>query len=511
MAENLLLVTKKLAQDFCLILWFNNLKRRPLPSVVQPDVNIIWLNCLQIIKDHVNQQSFKTWFEPIKPIKLENSVLTIEVPSQFFYEWLEEHYVGLLSKTIRQELGNEARLEYRIVIENSSKSAAPFTVNMPAQKSEPSYMKKTPTEKAAKEDEAIKNPFVIPGLKKLNIDSQLNPSYTFDTYVEGECNQLARSAGLAVANNPGGTAFNPLVLYGGVGLGKTHLAQAIGNFAKANYANITILYVSSEKFTNQFIDAVKGGSINDFINFYQLVDILIVDDVQFFADKDRTQDIFFHIFNHLHQSGKQIILTSDRPPKDMHGMEERLISRFKWGLTTDLQVPDYETRVAILEKKMYAEGIELPREVVDYIAYAVNTNIRELEGALITILAQGSLMKQEIDLGLVKRILKSFINNTSKNISIGVIQQKVCEECSVSQEQLIGKSRKREIVQARQIAMYFAKQFTNASLKAIGREFGGRDHSTVIHACQTISNLMDTDMDFQQHVLSIEKQLKMNL
>lgn len=485
-----------------------------MPSVVQPEVINIWQNCLKIIKEHVNQQCFKTWFEPISPVKLEDSVLTIQVPSQFFYEWLEEHYVKLLSKTIHQELGSNARLEYRIVIENSSKNknsdSTPFTVSTPTQANDqPGFLKKPKQPEPPKE--GIKNPFVIPGLKKMQIDSQLNQSYTFETYVEGDCNQLARSAGFAVANNPGGTAFNPLVLYGGVGLGKTHLAQAIGNFAKANYPSVSVLYVSSEKFCNQFIDAVKNGSINDFINFYQLVDILIVDDVQFFADKDRTQDIFFHVFNHLHQSGKQIILTSDRPPKDMHGMEERLISRFKWGLTTDLQIPDYETRLAILEKKMHAEGIELPREVVEYISYIVTTNVRELEGALITILAQASLMKLEIDLPLTKKILKNFIANSQKSISIDLIQQKVCEACSVAYDQLVGKSRKREFVQARQIAMHFAKLYTDASLKSIGRSFGGRDHSTVIHACQTVSNLYDTDVTFQQLVDDIEKQIKMSL
>ncbi len=494
-----------------------------MPSIVQPDVNLIWSNCLGIIKEHVNQQSFKTWFEPIRPIKLENTVLTIQVPSQFFYEWLEEHYVGLLSKTIRRELGSDARLEYRIVMENSTTNAntgGPFTINMPAKKNNnsnysnskfsDSKKNKKSNVKNKSEDDSIRNPFVIPGIKTMNIDSQLNPNYTFDTYVEGECNQLARSAGVAVANNPGGTAFNPLVLYGGVGLGKTHLAQAIGNYAKNNYENVKILYVSSEKFTNQFIDAVKDNAIPEFIVFYQMVDILIVDDVQFFADKDRTQDIFFHVFNHLHQSGKQIILTSDRPPKDLKGMEERLISRFKWGLTTDLQVPDFETRMAILEKKMYAEGIELPREVVEYTAYFVNTNIRELEGALIALLAQGSLMKQEVDVALAKKILKNFINNSAKNISINFIQKTVSGHTGISMEQLVGKSRKREIVQSRQISMYFAKQFTESSLKNIGREFGGRDHSTVIHACQTVSNLMDTDSDFQQTVFEIEKQLKMN-
>jgi len=484
-----------------------------LSPIVQPDVHDVWENCLITIRKNVSQQSFKTWFEPIKPVQLEQAVLTIQVPSQFFFEWLEEHYVHLLSKTIREELGEEARLQYRIVVENisqSSNNTTPFTINKPNNPNNANNPLNSM--KRGGKDEAIKNPFVIPGLKKLEIDSQLNPNNVFESYIEGECNQLARSAGLAVAQKPGGTAFNPLVLYGGVGLGKTHLAQAIGNFVKTNYTNKTVLYVSSEKFTNQFIEAVKGGSINDFINFYQLVDVLIVDDIQFFAHKDRTQDIFFHIFNHLHQSGKQIILTSDRPPRDLQGMEERLTSRFKWGLTTDLQVPDLETRIAILERKLQADGIELDREVVEYVAYNINTSIRELEGAMISLLAQASLSKKAIDLNLAKHTIKKFISNVSKkDMSIEFIQRTVSEVLDTTFEDLISKTRKRNIVQARQIAMHFAKQYTDSSLKSIGNAFGGRDHSTVIHACQTVLNLMEIDRDFKQNVIEVERQLNMNL
>ena len=484
-----------------------------MSPIVQPDVHDVWENCLITIRKNVSQQSFKTWFEPIKPVQLEQAVLTIQVPSQFFFEWLEEHYVHLLSKTIREELGEEARLQYRIVVENisqSSNNTTPFTINKPNNPNNANNPLNSM--KRGGKDEAIKNPFVIPGLKKLEIDSQLNPNNVFESYIEGECNQLARSAGLAVAQKPGGTAFNPLVLYGGVGLGKTHLAQAIGNFVKTNYTNKTVLYVSSEKFTNQFIEAVKGGSINDFINFYQLVDVLIVDDIQFFAHKDRTQDIFFHIFNHLHQSGKQIILTSDRPPRDLQGMEERLTSRFKWGLTTDLQVPDLETRIAILERKLQADGIELDREVVEYVAYNINTSIRELEGAMISLLAQASLSKKAIDLNLAKHTIKKFISNVSKkDMSIEFIQRTVSEVLDTTFEDLISKTRKRNIVQARQIAMHFAKQYTDSSLKSIGNAFGGRDHSTVIHACQTVLNLMEIDRDFKQNVIEVERQLNMNL
>jgi chromosomal replication initiator protein len=374
----------------------------------------VWNTCLEIIKDNVSQQSFKTWFEPIRPVELKENVLTIQVPSQFFYEWLEEHYVALLRKTLKRELGNDARLEYRIIVENSSSSNKnrPSTVDYPnyntgfsenPEVSIPLFL----------QGSSIKNPFVIPGLKKINIDPQLNSNYNFDNYVEGDCNRLARSAGYAVAQKPGGTAFNPLVIYGAVGLGKTHIAQAVGNEVKQHFPNKTVLYVTSEKFTNQFFDAVKNNSVNDFVHFYQLIDVLIVDDIQFFSNKEKTQDIFFHIFNHLHQSGKQLVLTTDRSPRDLEGIEERLLSRFKWGLSADLQVPDFETRIGILEKKMYADGIELPREVVEFVAYNINTNIRELEAALISLLAQASLNKKEVDLDLAKKIIKNFVKTMS--------------------------------------------------------------------------------------------------
>ncbi len=469
----------------------------------------VWNNCLNIIKDNVSQQSFKTWFEPIEPVSVEEKVLTIQVPSQFFYEWLEEHYVSLLRKTIKRELGEDARLEYKIVVENSSGQAKPFTVNYPnyntGNNSNPEVSMPLVV------NTSIKNPFVIPGLKKVNVESQLNSNYNFDSFVEGDCNRLARSAGYAVASKPGGTAFNPLVIYGGVGLGKTHLAQAIGNQVKQNFSNKTVLYVSSEKFTNQFIDALKNNVVNDFVHFYQLIDVLIVDDIQFFANKDKTQDIFFHIFNHLHQSGKQLILSSDRPPRDLEGMEERLLSRFKWGLSADLTIPDFETRIAILEKKMYADGIELPRDVVEFVAYNINTNIRELEGALISLLAQASLNKREIDLDLAKKIIKNFVRSISHEVSIEFIQKTVCEYFEVPIDKLKEKTRKRNIVQARQLSMYLAKNYTKNSLKVIGKHFGGRDHSTVIHSCQMVKNLIDTDEGFKESVKELEKKIQLSM
>ena len=472
----------------------------------------VWINCLSIIKDNVPLQAFKTWFEPIKPIKLKGNVLTIQVPSQFFYEWLEEHYIELLKKTIRKEIGPDAKLEYSIVMENNSGNTNPYTIKIP-----------TTDKRAIKNPSVampldissnpIKNPFIIPGLRKVNVDSNLNPNYSFDSFVEGDCNRLARSAGYAVAEKPGGTAFNPLLIYGGVGLGKTHLAHAIGISIKNRFPNKTVLYVSSEKFTHQFIDSVKNNSTNDFIHFYQMIDVLIIDDVQFFAGKEKTQDVFFHIFNHLHQTGKQLVLTSDKAPVELQGMEQRLLSRFKWGLSADLQIADLETRIAILQKKMYADGIELPKEVVEYLAYSISSNIRELEGALISLIAQSSLNKKSITLELAKQMIDKFVKNTAREVSIEYIQKVVCDYFDLPIELMKSKTRKREVVQARQIAMYFSKKMTmvKSSLANIGHAIdGGKDHATVLHACRTVNNLAETDKNFRAYLVDLEKKLSIH-
>lgn len=470
----------------------------------------VWNNCLKIIKDNINPQSYKTWFEPIKPVKLDGKILTIQVPSQFFYEWLEEHYVVLLKKTLEKQLGPGSKLEYQIIVDssNSGKSKSPYVINLPTRNAK----RNTSNEMGVPLDlgKPITNPFIIPGLKKINVDSQLNPNLTFENFIEGDCNRLARSAGFAVANKPGGTAFNPLLIYGGTGLGKTHLVHAIGNRVKEIFPSKTVLYVSADKFMNQYIDSCRNANNNDFVNFYQLIDVLIVDDVHVFSKKEKTQDIFFQIFNHLHQSGKQIILTCDRPPKDLKDVDERLLSRFKWGLSADLQVPDFETRVAILENRMYQDGITLPSEVVEYVAHNIESNVRELEGALISLLAQASLNRKDIDLDLAKKMMKNFIKNASKEISIDYIQKVVSGYYGIGIDQMKSKTRKREIVQARQISMFFAKQMTKASLKNIGMYFGGRDHSTVIHACQTVNDLIDTDKKFKSDVEEIGKRIKLS-
>lgn len=463
----------------------------------------VWDSCLQSIRRNVNVQSFKTWFEPIKPVRLDNNALTIQVPNKFFYEWLEEHYVGLLRTTIRKELGDRGRLEYHILTNKNevARKTAEVGSNGASKPYAPGMI----------DSDNIKNPFVIPGIKKVRVESQCNPNYLFDNYIEGDCNRLARSAGQAIAKKPGTTSFNPLVIFGDVGLGKTHLAQAIGNEVLQKFPDKNVLYVSSEKFTNQIIQSIKNNAVNDFVNFYQLIDVLIVDDIQFLANKQKTQEIFFHIFNQLHQTGKQIILTSDRPPKDLDGMEERLISRFKWGLSADLQAPDLETRMAILEAKMNQEGIELPQDVIEFICYNIRNNIRELEGVLVSLTAQSSLNRREIDIDLAKEVIRNFVSQLNKEITVEFIQKLVAEHFDVSVDKLQGKTRKRQVVIARQMSMYLAKNLTDKSLKGIGENFGGRDHSTVIYSCKTVQDLMETDVILKDTVAELEKKIRMSL
>ena len=469
----------------------------------------VWENCLNVIKDNISHQSFKTWFDPIKPVKLNDNVLTIQVPSQFFYEWLEEHYITLLKKTIKKELGAEGRLEYSVIMENSYNNTPAYTVNFPTSNksatANPLVNMPIDLNKGSSKD--IPNPFIIPGLKKIKINSQLNENYSFENFIEGDCNRLARSAGYAVASNPGKTAFNPLLIYSNVGLGKTHLAHAIGLEVKNNFPEKTVLYVTSEQFTNQYIDAVKNNSQNDFVHFYQMIDVLIIDDIQFLVKKEKTQEVYFHIFNQLHQNNKQLIITSDKPPVEMEGMNTRLLSRFKWGLSADLQVPDLETRIAIIAKKLYKDGLEMPTDVIEYLAYSITTNIRELEGALISILAQSSLNKKAINLDLAKKMIDKFVKNTSREISIDYIQKIVCDYFGLPLEAINSKTRKREIVQARQLAMYFSKKLTKSSLATIGMHCGNKDHATVLHACRTVNNLIETDKQFRNYVEELDKKI----
>jgi chromosomal replication initiator protein len=386
----------------------------------------IWNDCLSVIKDNVQPISYRTWFEPIKPVRIENEVLTIQVPSPFFYEYLEEQYIDLLKKTLRKVIGTNAKLEYNVLMSAPQHQTAGVSVNYPT--ANQAKLNNKPVSVPLGHDvSTIKNPFVIPGIQKLHIDPQLKKDYSFENYVEGECNRLARSAGYAVAQNPGGTAFNPLMIYGESGLGKTHLAQAIGIEVKERFPDKVVLYVNANKFVTQYTEATRNNTRNDFLHFYQMIDVLILDDVQDFSGKLGTQETFFHIFNHLHQMGKQLVLTSDKAPIEIKGIEDRLLSRFKWGLTTDLQAPDMPTRLAILKKKTYKDGISIPEDVLQYIAENINSNIRELEGALISLLAQSTLNRKAITLDLAMDMINKIVKQNRHELTIEYIQKVVCE------------------------------------------------------------------------------------
>ncbi|MCU7496973.1 MAG: chromosomal replication initiator protein DnaA [Ignavibacteria bacterium] len=460
-------------------------------EAVSSDPKIIWKECLKVIKENVPFITYNTWFLPIKPLYLENLTLKIQVPNNFFIEWIDEHYNTLINKTIRQIIGAEAKLAYVISEENE----------IP----EIELGKEAPE----KPEPVIKN--VPETEQKPPFESYLNNRYTFDNFIKGEGNQLARAAAIAIGDNPGETSFNPLFIYGGVGLGKTHLIQAIGNKILSNFPHKRVIYLSSDIFTVEFVEAIQSNKVNEFSNFYKSMDALIIDDIQFLINKEKTQDLFFHIFNTLHQSGKQIILSSDKPPKDLKGLNERLISRFQWGLTADVQPPDFETRIAILKKKSENYGISLSPEILEYIAINITSNIRELEGCLIKLLANASLSSKEINIELAKKTVREIATDRKVNISIEYITKIVCETLNVEEDKLRDKNRKKEVVQARMIAMYLSKKLTKSSLKTIGLHFGGRDHSTVIHAFTSMEQLMDEDQTLKETVDSIKNKIEMSV
>jgi chromosomal replication initiator protein len=461
--------------------------------------NQIWEQCLIIIKNQISTLSYKTWFQPIAPIRLNGKDITVQVPSQFFCDWLEEHYTTLIHDTISSVLGESSRLFY--VVTSDELTSSPF---LPSE-----HDVSTSTIDSVRTPFAPHKPFRTENLQSIRIN--LNPRYTFENFIKGDCNQLARAAALAVANNPGGTSFNPLVFYGGTGLGKTHLMHALGNHASANSKAKRITYVSSEKFTVDFVEAIQGDKVTEFSSFYRSMDLLIVDDIQFFAGKEKTQDNFFHTFNTLYQLGKQIVLSSDVPPKELRGLDERLISRFQCGLTADIQPPDLETRIAILQKKSEENTLELPPNVIDFIAANVTKNIRELEGCLISLFARASLENRDVDINLAKDVLHVIVNDLRAPLSIEHIQKSVCEFFDIPVDLLRAKTRKQEIVVARQTAMFLAKELTNSSLKTIGLHFGGRDHSTVIHACQAVEEFLKTDSSYKQHVDQIRRKIELSV
>lgn len=470
-----------------------------------------WEQCLEIIKDNISHQKYKSWFDPIEPVKLEDHTLTIQVPSQFWYEWLEEHYYKMLRSTLRKVLGEEGKLEYSVVLEKSDNKADTRSVQLPQQPMPSSNSSNQNIDNYSQGNpEKIENPFVIPGIRKTKVDPNLNSNYVFERFIEGDCNRLARSAAMAIAENPGSNSFNPFFVYGGTGLGKTHLIQSIGNKAKQMFKDdLAVLYISSERFTNEFVQAIRNNRASEFSMFYRQIDALIVDDIQFFSNKEKTQEEFFHIFNALHQDGKQIILSSDRPPREIPDIEERLISRFSWGLSADLQLPEYETRFAILRRKASDNGIDLDDDILEFIAHNFKSNVRDLEGAIIKLLAQASLQHvDEIDLPMAKRVLKDMIQESKTQISIESIQEYVCDYFGIDTNKVREKTRKQEIVEARQIAMYLAKEFTDSSLKTIGLHFGGRDHSTVIHAISTVKERMQTSAKHDRIVNELHQKVE---
>ncbi len=463
----------------------------------------IWNNCLSVIKDNVTEEAYKTWFEPIVPVSLENNLFILQVPSPFFAEFLDEHHLNLLKPVIKRFAGEKVKLAYKLPVDSSASNGT-MTVPSSNRSVPKNPIGQPPPQRLS--DGPI-NPFVIPGLKKLQIDSQLNENYTFDNFIEGDCNRLARSAGMKIAKEPGKTAFNPLVIYSGTGLGKTHLCHAIGLETKRLHPEKTVLYVQAEQLSTQYVTANKNNNRPDFINFYQMIDVLIIDDIQFLAGKAGTQDVFFHIFNHLQQNNKQIVITSDKFPSELQGMEDRLLSRFKWGLAADLQAPDLSTRTSIIREKLYDNGITFPDEVVQYIASNVRNNIRELEGVMNSLMAQSLLNKRAVTLEMAQQIIDRFVRNTVKEVSVEYIINIVCEYFKISPEQLALKTRKRQVVQARQIAMYLAKKYSNASLASIGQQCGKKDHATVHHACKTIANQLETDKQFKVMFADIEKKI----
>ena len=457
--------------------------------------NEVWQDCLNKIKEQTSNEEFSTWFAPIKPLAFDGTNLRLKVPNESYAKYIEQNYRKIFP-IILQLFGKQTRLYYAIPNNEEKVAVANNVDTTPISQ----YVAQTDTQNLPK------NPFVIPGLKKLSIDPQLNARYTFSTHVEGECNRLARSAGMSIAVNPGNdTPFNPLYIYGNSGLGKTHVAQAIGHEIRQRHPHLQVLYVSMNKFQAQFQTATKNGEIPDFIHFYQMIDVLIIDDIQELSGKPGTQNAFFNIFNHLQMSGKQLILTSDKPPVELKDIEQRLLTRFKWGLSAQINIPDHETKVKIIRAKAQQIGAAISDEVINYLAENISANVREIEGALSSLVANTSFLGRKITTSLAKEVLKVYVKLTQKEITIEQIIKTVCEYLNLDLDRFNSPERTRDIAQARQIAMYLAKQHTKAPLTSIGSAIGGRNHATVLHSCKAVSNLIDTDKTFRRQVEEIEK------
>lgn len=458
---------------------------------------VLWSRCLKMIHDNVPDTTFKTWFEPIVPLKYEDSAMTIGVPSPFFYEFLEEKFADLLRATLNKEIGEGTQLMYSVLTDKTNH----ISVNLEGTKRSPAI----PAQSVIREGNKAPDPMQAPAPQDL--DPHLNPNYNFENFIKGSSNEFSRTVGETVAKNPART-FNPLFLYGPSGVGKTHLTNAIGTRIKELYPEKRVLYVSAHLFQVQYTDSVRTNHFNDFISFYQTIDVLIIDDIQEFSGLTKTQNTFFHIFNHLHQNGKQLILTSDRAPIMLQGMEERLLTRFKWGLVAELEKPDTELRKNILRNKIHRDGLDIPEDVINYIAENVSDSIRELEGIVNSLLAQSILFKREIDMDLAQRIVRKAIRYENKPITIDSIISKVCAHYNLDESAIHTKTRKREIVQVRQIAMYLAKKHTDHSSSKIGQLIGNRDHATVLHACKMVKDLIDVDKAFKAEMDEIETMIK---
>lgn len=463
-------------------------------------LNARWDRALALIKGNVSEQQYNTWFKPIifESFDEATKTLLVQVPSPFVYEYLEENYVDLLSKVLRHVFCDGIRLTYRVVTDKEHKLTQDIQAE-PVEKGE--FMQPTTS--------ANQSPTVLDAAVPQAIDSQLNPHQTFGNFIEGASNKLPRAVGLSIAEHPNTSQFNPMFIYGPSGCGKTHLINAIGMQIKKIYPAKRVLYVSARLFQVQYTDSVRQNTVNDFINFYQTIDVLIVDDIQEWIGADRTQQTFFHIFDHLFRNGKRIILASDRPPVDLKGMPERLLTRFACGLIAELEKPDVQLCMAILNNKIKRDGLQIPEEVVQFIAETANGSVRDLEGVINSLLAYSVVYNSRIDMRLAERVVKRAVNIDDKPLTIDDILEKVCNHFNVSVSGVNGKSRKRELVIARQVSMYLVQKYTKMPASRIGKLVGGRDHSTVIHSCSQIEQRMKIEKGFAEEVNSIENSFKL--
>ncbi len=459
----------------------------------------LWEQCLFMIKENVSEQQYKTWFKPLvfETYNPSTKTLLVQVPSALVYEYLEEHYVDLLKKVLVRVFGNGVLLSYRVVIDKTNNLTQDFE-----SEKEDGVMPKF------SRNNVNQSPTILDSVKP-DLDPQLNPQQTFASFIEGESNKLPRALGLSIAENPNTTQFNPMFIFGPSGCGKTHLINAIGVKIKQLYPQKRVLYISARLFQVQYTNAVRQNTVNDFINFYQSIDVLIIDDVQEWMTAKSTQDTFFHIFNHLFRNGKRIVLASDRPPVDLKGMNERLITRFACGLIAELESPDEQLRVDVLRSLVHREGLDIPEDVIQFIACTANGSVRDLQGVVNSLLAYSVVYNSNIDMRLAERVIKRAVKVDNHPLTIDDIIEKVCNHYNVTANEVNSKSRKRELVVARQVSMYLAQKYTKMPTSRIGKLIGGRDHSTVLHSCTQVSERLKIDKSFSNEISSIENSFRL--